>query len=60
MEKSRQHNGKAKAPKVLQQSIIVKVDSQKHRRFKVKTTEHGTTMVSVIRKAIDQYLELST
>lgn len=39
------------------QQIIVKVDQQKARRFKVLCAKHGVSQTSVIRKAIDEYLK---
>ena len=46
-----------KVSKVSYQAIIVKVDRRKARLLKVLCAKHGVSQTSVIRKAIDAYLD---
>lgn len=63
MRQSRQGSGTAKAPKTLQQSVIVKVDRTKYNRLQIKLiqeSKHGEpkkTVASFFRDAIEKYLE---
>lgn len=58
--KTRQSSGTAKAPKAIQQSVIVKVDRSKYRKVRQILIGMDLTVAWLIRNAIDEFIEEHT